>query len=349
VTKILKKASDIAKITMLIVGAVIGAGFASGREIAEMLYSSGAASYSTVIAIMLLVAVVCILIMWLGKKLRPQSVGDFHNAIFKKGAPIIDIMVLVNCFVVLAAMVAGLSGVAMSIGAVGYVIVPIACVIAVFVVIKKDINRLIKVNLIVMPVIIAIIVITALPSAMGEGGVLTGRLRLAPSLIYAGMNLILTVGALIRAYDIDFEIMVAGAVIASIIIGGLIWVMLAAISTNPSVAGEPMPLFALAVGNRWLTNALRVTMMLAIFTSIAILLQTIVDWLQSIIKSRFLSACIVMVSAFLFSLIGFTNIVAWFYPIAGVFGVVYLAWLGGYGIFLRSKKNNAQCSVLNAQ
>jgi len=343
VVKIFKKVSDAAKITMLITGAVIGAGFASGREIAEMLYSGGAASYYTVIAITALVAVVCILIMWLGKKICPKSVGDFHAVIFKKGAPIVDIMVLVNCFVVLSAMIAGISGVAMRIGTVGYVIVPLACAIVVFVVIKKDISRLIKVNLIVMPVIIAIIVIAALPSATGGNGVLTGRLRLIPTLIYAGMNLVLTVGALIRAYDIDFEVMVVGAVVASIIIGGLVWVVLAAISANPSVAEESMPLFALASGSGWLTNALRITMMLAIFTSIAILLQTLVDWLQGMVKNRFLAASVIIILAFLFSLIGFVNIVAWFYPIAGVFGVIYLSWLGGYGIIMKSekaKKNN---------
>jgi len=137
--------------------------------------------------------------------------------------------------------------------------------------------------------------------------------------------------------------MVVGAVIASLIIGGLVWVMLAAISANPSVAGEPMPLLALTRG-RWLTNALRMTIMLAIFTSIAILLQTLVDWLQGIIKNRFFSASIVIILAFLFSLIGFVNIIAWFYPIAGLFGVIYLAWIGGYVVFLRSisKINNAQ-------
>jgi len=339
VVKILKKTGDIAKITMLIVGAVIGAGFASGREIAEMLYSSGAAAYHTVIAITLCVAIICILIMWLGKRILPKNVSDFHVAIFKKSAPIIDIMVLANCFIVLSAMVAGLSGVAMSIGVVGYVIVPLACVIAVFAVLKKDISRVIKVNLIIMPVIIAIIIIVALPNAIGNGGVLTGRLRLIPSLIYVGMNLILTVGALIRAYDIEFKVMIIGAILAGIIIGGLVWVMLAAISANPSVAETPMPLFALAMGSGWLTNALRISMMLSIFTSVVILLQTIVDWLQGIIKNRFFAAAIIIVLAFLFSLIGFTNIVAWFYPIAGVFGIVYLAWLCGYGMIIKAKNN----------
>ena len=327
---LVKKITDAFKITMLIVGAVIGAGFASGREIAEMLYGNGAASYLTVIAMTAVMAVICTVVMLLAKKLRPSNVGQFNTAVFGKGAAAVDIMVLVNCFVVLAAMIAGMSGITSRMGVGGYIILPIACAGAVFIVLKKDISRLIKVNLVIMPIIIVVIVIVALPFAASDGGVLAGRLRAIPALLYVCMNLILAVGALIRVERIEHSSMIAGAVIASVIIGGLIWVMLAAISASPDAANEAMPLFALSYGRGALTYVLRITMILAIFTSMAILLQTLVDWGQSIVKNRFAAASVIMLLAFALSLIGFSNIIAWFYPVAGVFGIVYLAWIVGH-------------------
>jgi len=335
VLRIFGKALDIAKISMLIVGAIVGAGFSSGRELSQMFVGRGAASWYTVVLVAAIIAGVSMLIMLLARKIKPNNIGQFHSVVFGRFSVIVDIFVLLNCFIVLAAMIAGLSGVGGDIGIIGLALVPIACMIAVIIVVK-GIRSLVKVNLVLIPVVIVILLVVSIPAAIG-GSVLGGRLGIFPALLYAGMNMTLALGVFIKVRDLSTQVIVVSSIVAGVIVGGLIYIILSAIAANPDSAHAPLPILLFARQGSALVWAIRVSMILSIITSIVVLLQTLTDWLQTIVKHRLIAALIIIVAAFVLSLVGFVNIVAWFYPIAGVLGIIYLAWCVCY--FVLSKRS----------
>ena len=172
----------------VVIGSVVGAGFISGGELVRFFPTSGFLPYAYSAGIVFFAYFA--LLLACGK--RYGGFDGVLRAVFKKFAPFVRVVFGVCCFVICATMLAGIDsvfwesfGIPKSIPVISAVVL-----VCVFLICRKGIGGIGKVNLILVPVILAFIAIFALRERGAEYGfsVADGAKGLAKALLYAGMN-----------------------------------------------------------------------------------------------------------------------------------------------------------------
>ena len=105
------------KFSAYLIGAIIGAGFASGREIVSFFSHSGLNLYSCIFCGALLFAF-CFVFLLTARATNAGNFNDTTGLIAPKSKQIFSIISCLNCFIVLSAMLAGF-------GAVGNILLPL--------------------------------------------------------------------------------------------------------------------------------------------------------------------------------------------------------------------------------
>ena len=101
------KKSFVWTFVMAILGAIIGAGFASGKEIVSFFGKYG----YWVIPFLVLAAILFFFCFYifsnLGKDIKPKSISDITSKIFGKAGVFVDFSFILSTFITLASMLAG--------------------------------------------------------------------------------------------------------------------------------------------------------------------------------------------------------------------------------------------------
>ena len=111
-----------------------------------------------------------------------------------------------------------------------------------------------------------------------------------------------------------------------------------------------MPMLAIAncIGG-WFGYVYAFVLWLAILTTICIASYTIVEWLGTMIKSKFVCAVLTLFLAFVFSRFGFATIVDVFYPIEGIFGGLFIIYSVIFYFKNKSKFLAMELKTVNSQ
>ena len=81
-------------VAMLIVGTVIGAGFASGKEVVT--FFGAVPNVFTALITGVLVFGCSVLFLFVGRRVQKTDIGDVNGAVFGKLRPLADIFMLFN-------------------------------------------------------------------------------------------------------------------------------------------------------------------------------------------------------------------------------------------------------------
>ncbi len=91
-------------VAMLIIGTMIGAGFASGREVVSFF---GAVPNMFIALITGVLVFGCsVLFLFVGRRVRKSDIGEVNGEVFGKLRPLADVFMLFNSMTVLGAMLA---------------------------------------------------------------------------------------------------------------------------------------------------------------------------------------------------------------------------------------------------
>ncbi|MDR2202485.1 MAG: hypothetical protein LBP26_07020 [Clostridiales bacterium] len=309
---------------MLIIGTVIGAGFASGREIVSFFGAdvSPFAAFACGALIFLLSAV----FLFLGSRLRLNNISAVNRRLAGGAHAVIDIFLLFNNFIVLSGMLAGTDSLFRPMLNIAPFYSIAAGSLCVFIV-CRGVKGLLDCNRIVVPLIIAALAALCLfadktaaapprPFVFGTAGV---------ALVYVAMNMMLAGTVLTTVSGLSKGNILWGSGIASAVMTLLIFLLILAINASPAASADmPVLEIARALGPfayRLITAVIAVS----IFTTMLTAMNGLTDWFYTLFASRLYASVLVLLTALSLSNLGFANVVTYLYPIIGVLGVVYVA------------------------
>jgi len=331
----------------VMIGTFIGAGFASGKEIAT--YFSRFGFFSLVLALIagVLFYIFMKACLMIGKKIG--AVGGVYKTCFGKFGGLIRATIIIATFVTVGSMLAGayeIFGIFFS--RVVNIILLVILMLIVGLVVIKNYQMITKVNTLLIPALLGAILIVCIVFVLsGNYGVVIQKMSLfqgfSSLLSYVSFNMLSTGVFLIEVgakYD-EKQINTA-----SLISSGLItfFIMLAGVSLylgGEEIMGNSLPLVETACN---LSQALGVVMIGVVFigltTSLISDVYVLSIYAKNLNKNRYLVVGIILLLGFLISLLGFSFIVINLYALLGGLGVLFLiAILICYTKFKREKSN----------
>ena len=309
-------------VAMLIVGTVIGAGFASGKEVVT--FFGAVPNVFTALITGVLVFGCSVLFLFVGRRVQKTDIGEVNGTVFGKLRPLADIFMLFNSMTVLGAMLAGSDSLAaefLDIRPLTSIVLGLLCaVIAV-----KGMSGVIKANAVLVPIMIITLCVCSISAIEFPFRPQSGSIDAYSIVLYVSMNMILGGSVLTTVHKLSpREILLAAAVAALVIAALLMCIMGALQSCSAAHADMPMLLVALKNGRVMYFICLPV-IAASIFTTMLSAFKSVYDYVLGFFKHKILAAGAVLVGGLTVGAFGFSNVVGTLYPIIGGVGLLYIA------------------------
>lgn len=327
-------------LSFFIIGTLIGAGFASGKEIVTFFSRFGYLSVGLAVVCGYLFYVLTKMFLMSSYSLSVNNYGEVSDKLFKNKITkvLINVILTLSFLLVVSSMIAGSN-------ALGHILIPnyngylisLATTIVSFIVTLGGVKLMQKINLYLVPIMLILLVVTCVLSYFlvePTNDMVFKSLELSDyfmglgsTILYVSLNLLTTCFLLIqigRNYtqkEIHKTSVVIGITISLLIIIATV----AMINSNFNIFESEMPIIALALNmsTHW-AIIVSVVVWLAIFTTIVSTIYVVAEYLKKYFKSYKLSLIFSLIFAFVVSIVGFSNIVKYVYPIMGVLGLVFI-------------------------
>lgn len=323
-------------VAMLIIGTMIGAGFASGREVVSFF---GAVPNMFIALITGVLVFGCsVLFLFVGRRVRKSDIGEVNGEVFGKLRPLADVFMLFNSMTVLGAMLAATDSLAsefIDIRPFASIVLGIVCAIISI----KGLSGVIKANAVLVPIMVVFLLVCCILAIDFPFAAQSSPIRPYSIILYVSMNMILGGGVLTTVHKLSpREILLASSVAAVAIAAILMFIMGALQSSSAASADMPMLLIALKSGKPMYFICMPV-IGASIFTTMLSAFKSVYDYLNGFIKYKIVSAGLVLIGGLLVGAFGFSTVVGKMYPIIGAVGIVYLACNVWFLIRTRIKRN----------
>ncbi len=305
-------------LAMLIVGTIIGAGFASGKEISSFF---GKASPFVALVVGIGIFLLCYLFCTIGGMYKSHDFGEVNQKMFGKLHVMTDIILLLNSLIVLSGMLSGMNSLfnpIIHIAPTYSILSGVLCAV----IVAKGINGLLKSNSVIVPFIILFIALVCcfnidLPISWQPFGILT----LPTSIIYVCMNIMLACTVL-TTVDEKPKTVFWASLIAALIMTALM--LLIILTLNNSDISSDMPLIAIAANTSKVLYYIAVAAVgTSIFTTMMTALSGLSSWLAPLTGERF-AVIASLILGLTLSNLGFNNVVSYLYPVIGIIGFIYV-------------------------
>lgn len=305
----------------LFIGTVIGAGFASGREVA--LFFKGNSPFIALFSGLVLGAC-CILFMLLGK-----GVKDLDSKLFGRFATPFKVLSGICSFIIFIAMFAGSEYIICEMFGMRYFgVISAVAVIAISV---CGIEKIKILNVVVVPFILMLVAVIFFKCACFSS---SGTVSLATPLGYAAMNML--VGGYVMAEagkTSTSKQAVWSGILSGVILAVMLYMIQCVVSSRIDLA---MPLYSAAVESGLKTVG-GLLIYLAIFTTFASSVNILYNDLNKYIKSTPVTCFAMLIAGWLVTaFITFEQAVNYGYPFVSAMGV--LLTVSALFVFLKTKK-----------
>lgn len=301
---------NVIKIVMLFVGTIIGAGFATGKEV--MLYFSNA-NMVTLIASAIVMGGLCWIFLSYGKVLAVNKYVSLNIAV-KTFDNIMGIIIWICSALSFCCMVSASQTLIKSCFNLSHA--GIICGVAVAFLSLFEMDFIKKINLVLIPLLIILVAVMFVMSDQK----ITGKTHLVSSLSYCGMNLLLG-GAIITQQG--KKLTNKQAIMASVcvaIVFGILLIMINGVCLNYPMAEMPMLSFAMSKGCGGVAG---VIIMVAVFTTMLSCGKLSGDYLVKKGVSKIATVIFIIGLVLMSSDWNFGKAVNLIYPIQGIIGIVY--------------------------
>ena len=336
------------KIAFLVLGVIIGAGFASGREVITFFFDFAPFSVLLLFVLLLFIYYIVYIFIRVGAYLKPSSISELTRPIFKKYYRIIDTLAILCFFIAIFAMLAGIDALALDVFT-DYKFPYLAIIYSILtvIIVMGGLKSILNVNNFIAPVLVLFVVL--IPAGFllfGEVGQVTinqevTALRVGNGIfstaLYVCMNMI-TVGVILSQLGPSIKQKVAkrGAIFSTILLTLCVGLVLTAIINSSNVivaANMPMVLIAYKLGD-FFGGMYGLIVAFGVFTTLIAASFALDNWLKQYVPEKGVSIALIVTLAFFISRLGFVQIVDIFYPLEGVFGFIFI-----YGVVAFYYKN----------
>ena len=308
-------------LVMLIVGGFIGAGFASGREIATYFSKFGKASYLGVIIAMLILFLLVYFFLMLSEKFN--SFGDLIKSIFGKFSRFINLLFIMCILIIVSTMIAGSGEVAQSLGFNKIIVMCITVLLTYFITIG-NVKSIDMVSKILVPIMLIIIIYIGL-SSKGESTIFNGKYMssIISGISYIFINIIslgLFILSIGKKYTKKQKIM--ASLLVSLIIGIVLAILNYSILKN-DVISSSMPVLELSKNKGfYLYLITTITIWLALLTTLISNVYILKNYLSKFISNDYFLVFLILILGALLSFFGFEFMVNYVYMFIGGVGLL---------------------------
>lgn len=306
----------------LILGAIIGVGFASGKEICVFFFDFGGASLIGLIAFGLLYIYLFFIIQYISHKLEIDSYDKFNTIIFGNLCKITKFVMLINFVITSAGMLAGADYLFQTFFHVSYKIPSIVLTVLTFFLLLGGINKIKIVANIIIPIMLAVIVINSIQNITPQNVHMPITVQNGVMAVYFG--LLFGVNNFVAAMPMLFETKLKSkgklVVILTICLVILLNILVFA-SNNFSTS---MPMFELSSNvSRWFYYVYFSTLVMALFSTLVICSYNSNNIISKGNKSVFTIGIVVCINLIISNL-GYNFIVQYLYVVSGIISGFYV-------------------------
>lgn len=309
----------------LILGAIIGVGFASGKEVYVFFFGFGGASILGLIAFGLLYIYLFFVIQYISNKLKINSYDKFNAVIFGSFCKLTNIVMLINFIITSAGMLAGADYLFETFFNVGFKIPSIILTILTFVLLMGGIKKIKLLANIIIPIMLTAIIVNSIKNITPQNVHMSITVQNGVMAIYYG--LLFGVNNFVAAMPMLFETKLKSKgkllVILSISLIILLNILIFA-SNNFSTS---MPMFELSSKVSPLFYYIYfLTLIMALFSTLVICSFNAYKIVSYKRKSLFLITVVVLTNLIVSNL-GYNFIVQYLYVVSGIISGVYVCCL----------------------
>ncbi len=306
----------------LILGAVIGVGFASGKEICVFFFDFGGASLLGLLAFGLLYVYLFFVIQHISRKLKANSYDKFNQALFGKLCKLTNIILLINFVITSAGMLAGADYLFETFFKVGYKIPSLILSVITFVLLIGGIEKIKTVSNVIVPIMLAVIVINSIGNTTPQNVSLDISLQNGAVAIYYG--LLFGVNNFVAAMPMLFETKLKSKGKSFVILTICLVILLNLIVFAGNVFTTDMPMFELSKNiSPWFYYVYFATLIMALTSTLVICSFNTYKILSKQKKSIFIIALVVILNLII-SNFGYSFIVQYLYVCSGIISGVYV-------------------------
>ena len=338
---------NIIKIVFVIIGTLIGAGFASGQEIYLFFFSHGILGLIGIIISSLIIGLVTYKTLKIAKERNVNNYREFLDAIILNTSKtehsklknvingIINILIVITFFIMVAGFGAYLEQENIVPQIIGSTILAISC----FIVLLSNVKGVVKVNGIIVPILILLIIVIGIIN-LSSINLQEIKNYIEPtnstnfildSILYASYNSILLIPVLITLENYiknKKQIAMASLITTAIVIilSSIIYSLL--IKVDVPIENLEMPVVYVVSHMFWLFKIGYGFIILGSIFTTSVSLGS--SFLQNTCKTRknyILLNFIICFIAVCISRIGFSNLVASLYPIFGYLGLLQIIFI----------------------
>lgn len=330
---------NILKVVFVIIGTMIGAGFASGQEVYLFFFSYGIEGLIGILISSFIIGFVIYRTFQIVEKYRVNTYKDFLDILIQKDSklkPIINTVINMFILITFFIMIAGFGAYFEQELGINSLIGSTILAIVTFVIFMTSVKGVVKANELLVPVLIGFLVIIGIINLkdfpileLGKYIIRTNHSSfILSSILYSSYNSILLIPVLLtlKNYIQDKKQISKIAVISSIIIILLsIVVFLLLVRVDVDITKLEMPaVYVVSHMFKILRYIYGFIILGSIFTT-TISLGT--SFLQNTMKSKrsYTQIAVIMcITSVLISKIGFSNLVSLLYPVFGYLGLVQI-------------------------
>ena len=321
------------------IGLVIGAGFASGREVLEYFNFASNTNFLGIVLAAFLFSAICYIIL---SKASEEGISDYNTYIDSVAgslAPAVRWFMLIYMFCGLFVMFSGSAALVYSLSTMPQIVGAVLMAGICFVVLSFDLKGIVAINTILVPLMIGGIIYVAVCAAI-FGDALTFSMRdymgggvFLSAICYTAYNTVTSGAVLVPlSQGTDKKTITAASLIGGFVIGALIMIVWTVQGMNfDAVWDSELPMLELAaLCGRNCKRIYTAVMFMAICTTAVSygfgLMAYFSDRIKTI-RQRVGFAAVICLCAIPPALYGFSNLVAQLYSVFGYIGMVWMIWI----------------------
>ena len=306
----------------LILSAIVGVGFASGKDIYEFFFRFDGASFIGLFAFGLLYIYLFFIIQHINRKLKLKSYSEFNQALFGKLCKISNIVMVINFAITCAGMLAGADYLFQTFFGIGHKIPSIVLSVVAFFILLGGIDKVKVVANIIVPIMIAVMVINSIANTTPQNVHLDISFKNGAMAIYYG--LLFGVNNFVAALPVLFESKLKSKGKCFVILTICVVILLNILVLTGNKFSTAMPMFELSKNVSPLFYYIYfAALVMALFSTLIICSFNMQKIILKGKKSLFGLAVIVLFNL-IFSNVGYANIVKYFYVVSGVISGIYI-------------------------
>ncbi len=301
--------------TFLIFGTIVGAGFSSGNEVVVFFSRFGVWSYLYIVIASVLMFFVCYFFLRKGQKL---------SAFIQKNK-FLNFLVLGITIVFGASMFAGIRNLFSYFDDKSYYFLTVMLILISLIVTAKGIGGLEKANAVLTPILtiafFAVVIFAGNVKGVSQSNVMSfAGVLYCP--LYVALNSSMSVFVLAKAGE---KLSKKQALLSSLFSAIILFVFLMlcnfVLLKNADSFVNEMPILYIVRNNKFFFVLEYIVILVGCFTTLFSLLYTINDSLKNCFKNMHFSMFLAVFLPFVISIVGFSEIISFLYPICSILGV----------------------------